>query len=137
MRAPLVTGTIVSLAVTAAWAWMSALTIGPAGPLHLTWRHPAASYVLLAAAPTGNGWELFAVVAFIYAECFVAGWRHVAMVPGTHAVRETLACRGRPPTRRPAFGPARGVGRARGGHLLRVLRPVHVHVRVKHQDAPA
>ena len=39
MRAPLVTGTTVSLAVTAAWAWMSALTIGPAGPLHLTWRH--------------------------------------------------------------------------------------------------
>ena len=32
LRAPLVTGTIVSLAVTAAWAWMSALTIGPAGP---------------------------------------------------------------------------------------------------------
>jgi hypothetical protein len=77
LRAPLVTGTIVSLAVTAAWAWMSALTIGPSGPLHLTWRHPAASYVTLAAAPTGNGWELGAVVAFIFAVCFlVAGWRH-------------------------------------------------------------
>ncbi len=51
--------------------------IGPAGPLHLTWRHPAASYVALAAATAGNGWELFAVVAFIYAACFlVAGWRH-------------------------------------------------------------
>ena len=77
MRAALVTGTIVSLAVTAAWAWMSALTIGPAGPLHLTWRHPAASYVTLAAAPVGNGSELFAVVASIYAACFLlAGWRH-------------------------------------------------------------
>jgi hypothetical protein len=82
MRAPLGTGTIVSLAVTAAWAWLSALTSGPAGPLHLTWRHPAASYVLLAAAPVGNGWELFAVVAAIYAACiFVAGWRH-ARRPG-------------------------------------------------------
>ena len=77
MKGALVTGTIVSLAVASAWAWMSALTIGPAGPMHLTWRHPAASYVTLAAAPTGNGLELFAVVAFIYAACiFVAGWRH-------------------------------------------------------------
>ena len=77
LRATLVTGTIVSLAVTAAWAWLSALAIGPAGPLYLTWRHPARSYVMLAAAPAGNGWELFAVVASIYAACFVvAGWRH-------------------------------------------------------------
>jgi hypothetical protein len=77
LRAPLVTGTIVSLAVTSAWAWMSALTIGPAGPLDLTWRHPIASYVALAAAPVGNGWELFAVVAFIFGVCFLmSGWRH-------------------------------------------------------------
>jgi hypothetical protein len=72
LRAPLVTATIVSLAVTAAWAWMSALTIGPAGPLHLTWRHPAASYVMLAAAPAGNAWELFALVALIYSACLFA-----------------------------------------------------------------
>jgi hypothetical protein len=45
---------------------MSALTIGP---LDVTWRHPAASYVTLAAAPAGNGWELFALVAFIYGAC--------------------------------------------------------------------
>jgi len=75
IRAPLITGTAVSLAVTAAWAWSSALTIGPAGPLHLTWRHPGSSYLLLAAAPAGNGWELFAVVAVIFAGCFlVSGW---------------------------------------------------------------
>jgi hypothetical protein len=76
LRGPLITGTVLSLAVTAAWAWLPALTIGPAGPLHLTWRHPAASYLALAAAPTGNGWELSAVVAFIYAACLlVSGWR--------------------------------------------------------------
>jgi hypothetical protein len=76
LRAPLITGTIASLAVTAAWAWLSSLTIGPAGPIHLTWRHPAASYLALAAAPTGNGTELFAVVAAIYALCLlVSGWR--------------------------------------------------------------
>lgn len=75
-RAPLITGTAVSLAVTALWAWSSALTIGPAGPLHLSWRHPARSYLLLAAAPTGNGWELSAVIAFIFAACLLAsGWR--------------------------------------------------------------
>jgi hypothetical protein len=76
MKGALIIGTIVSLAVTAAWAWLSSLTIGPAGPLHLTWRHPAASYLALAAAPTGNGWELAAVVAFIFAACLlVSGWR--------------------------------------------------------------
>jgi hypothetical protein len=50
VKGALITGSIVSLAVTAAWAWMSSLTIGPVGPLHLTWWHPAASYVTLAAA---------------------------------------------------------------------------------------
>jgi hypothetical protein len=76
IRAPLITGTTVSLAVTAVWAWLSALTIGPAGPLHLTWRHPARSYLLLAAAPVGNGWVLFAMIALIFAACFlVSGWR--------------------------------------------------------------
>jgi hypothetical protein len=77
MKGALATGTILSLAITAVWAWLSALTIGPAGPLDVTWRHPEASYLALAAAPTGNGCELFAVVAFIFAVCiFVAGWRY-------------------------------------------------------------
>lgn len=77
MKGALVTGALASLAVTAAWAWMSALAVGPAGPLDLTWRHPAASYVVLAAAPTGNAWELFAVVAVVFGACFlVTGWRH-------------------------------------------------------------
>jgi hypothetical protein len=75
-RAAPIAGTILSLAVTAAWAWMSALTIGPASPVYLTWRHPAASYVALAAAPAGNGWELFTVIAALYALCLlVSGWR--------------------------------------------------------------
>ena len=33
MKGALVAGTVLSLAVTAAWAWLSALTIGPAGYL--------------------------------------------------------------------------------------------------------
>jgi hypothetical protein len=65
-----------SLAAVSVWSYMASLAIGPAGPLHLTWRHPAASYLALAAAPTGNGWELAAVVAFIFAACLlVSGWR--------------------------------------------------------------
>jgi hypothetical protein len=83
VKGALITGTVASLAVTAAWAWLSALTIGPAGPLDLTWRHPARSYLLLAAAPAGNGWELFAVIAVIFAACFLtAGLRRYRRAGG-------------------------------------------------------
>jgi hypothetical protein len=74
-RGPLITGTVLSAAVVSAWSWMASLTIGPAAPLHLT-RDLPSDYAQLAAAPTGNGAELFAVVAFIYAACLlVHGWR--------------------------------------------------------------
>jgi hypothetical protein len=50
---------------------------GPAVFPRLSARHPMASYRALADAPFGNGAELFAVVAFVFAVCiFVAGWRH-------------------------------------------------------------
>jgi hypothetical protein len=73
VRAPLITGTVLSLAVVSAWSWSSALTEGPTAPLHLG-RDLRADYAQLAAAPTGNGWELFAVIAVIYALCLLA-WR--------------------------------------------------------------
>ena len=74
-RGPLITGTVLSAAVVSAWSWMASLTIGPAAPLHLG-RNLPSDYAQLAAAPTGNGAELFAVVAFIYALCLlVSGWR--------------------------------------------------------------
>jgi hypothetical protein len=77
LRAPLITGTVLSLAAVSAWGYMADLAIGPAGPLHLDSRHLVASYAALAAAPAGNAAELFAVVAFIYFACFlVAGWRY-------------------------------------------------------------
>jgi hypothetical protein len=57
--------------------------MGPVPPLHLSVHHPVASYLALASAPTGNGLELFAVVAFIYAMClFLAGWRRQAKGAG-------------------------------------------------------
>ena len=75
VRAPLITGTVLSLVVVAAWSWSAALTEDPATPLHLD-RDLRADYAQLAAASAGNGWELFAVVAAIYALCLlISGWR--------------------------------------------------------------
>jgi hypothetical protein len=74
-RGPLITGTVLSMAVVSAWSWMASLAIGPAAPLHLG-RNLPPDYAQLAAAPTGNGAGLFAVVACIYAACLlVSGWR--------------------------------------------------------------
>jgi hypothetical protein len=75
IRTPLVTGTVLSLAVVSAWSWMAALAAGPGAPLHLG-RNLVSDYAQLAAAPAGNGPELFAAVAVIYAVCLLAsGWR--------------------------------------------------------------
>jgi hypothetical protein len=75
VRGPLIVGTLMSLAVASAWSWSAALTEGPAAPLYLC-RDLRADYAQLAAAPAGNGWELFAVVTAIYALCLlVSGWR--------------------------------------------------------------
>ena len=75
----LAAGTVLSLAAVAAIASQDP---GPAAFPRLSARHPLASYRALADAPTGNGAELFALVAFIFAVCiFVAGWRH-ARRPG-------------------------------------------------------
>ena len=69
----LATGTVLSLAAVAA---MASQDPGPAPFPRMSARHPLASYRALADAPTGNGLELFAPVAFIFAVCiFVAGWR--------------------------------------------------------------
>lgn len=74
VRGPLITGTVLSLAVVSAWSWSAALTEGPAVPLH-PGPNLLSDYAQLAAASAGNGWELFAVVAAIYALCLlVSGW---------------------------------------------------------------
>jgi hypothetical protein len=75
IRAALITGTAVSLAVTAVWSYMASLAIGQAALVHLG-RDLPADYARLAGAATGNGWALFAVVAAVYALCLLAsGWR--------------------------------------------------------------
>ena len=69
----LAAGTVLSLAAVAAIASQDR---GPVSFPRVSARHPLAAYMALAAAPTGNGLELFALVAFIFAVCiFVAGWR--------------------------------------------------------------
>ena len=74
MRIALAAGTVLSLAAVAAIASQDP---GPAAFPRISARHPLTSYRALADAPTGNGAELFALVAFIFAVCvFVAGWRH-------------------------------------------------------------
>jgi hypothetical protein len=74
-RAALATGTALSAAVTSAWAWAASLAAGPAEPMHLG-PNLLTDYAQLASAPTGNGWDLFAVMAVIYTTCLlVSGWR--------------------------------------------------------------
>ena len=76
MRGALVAGTVLSLIVVGFWSVSAAATVGDAPPLHLSVRHPAASYLALASAPTGNGWALFAVLSVIYMlALLVACWR--------------------------------------------------------------
>jgi hypothetical protein len=82
VRRPLVAGTVLSLAAVSAWSWTASLTIGPAAPLHLG-RDLPSDYAQLAAGPTGNGAGLFAVVAFIFAACFLlSGWRRYRSAGG-------------------------------------------------------
>ena len=69
----LAAGTVLSLAAVAA---IVSQDPGPVAFPRLSARDPLASYRALADAPSGNGLELFALVAFIFAVCiFVAGWR--------------------------------------------------------------
>jgi hypothetical protein len=74
MRIALAAGTVLSLAAVAAIASQDP---GPVAFPRISAQDPLASYRALADVPTGNGLELFALVAFIFAVCiFVAGWRH-------------------------------------------------------------
>jgi len=83
VKRELVAGTVVSLIVVGFWSAAAAATMGPVPPLHLDWHHPVASYLALASAPTGNGAELFAVVAVMYALCLFRAALRRARARGT------------------------------------------------------
>ena len=84
---PFAAGTVLS---TGAASGLACLDPGPSwGFPHLSARHPLASYTALAAAPLGNGWELFALVAFVMAACFaVSGWRTRRRPEGEQEARQ-------------------------------------------------
>ena len=82
MKPGLVAGTVVSLIVVGFWSASMAAVIGPVPPLHLSVHHLVASYLALAAAPTGNAAELFAVVAVIYAVCLFTAAKRRARARG-------------------------------------------------------
>ena len=74
-RVPFAAGTVLSLGAVALIARQDP---GRVTFPHLSARRPLASYRALAAAPFGNGPELFALVALIFAVCFlVSGWRRL------------------------------------------------------------
>jgi hypothetical protein len=88
----LAVGTILSLAAVAAIASQDP---GPVAFPRLSVRDPLASYRALADAPFGNGLELFALVAFIYAGCIlIASWRHERRQERGKAARWRPAPRG-------------------------------------------
>ena len=103
IRVPLLAGTVLSLAAVAAVASQDP---GPVALPGMSIRHPLASYRALAAAPFGNGLELFALVAFIYAVCiFIASWRHERRPHRGTAARRRPAQRGGKASRsRPSRG---------------------------------
>ena len=79
VRGPLIIGTVLSLGAVAVIARQDP---GRASVPRLSIRQPLASYRALADAPTGNGLELFALVAFIYFACFLmVGLRHARRRP--------------------------------------------------------
>lgn len=75
-RRALIAGIVITVTVSALWAWSTALTAaGPVPVPHLT-RSPLADYGQLAGAVTGSVPLMFAADALIFAACFiVAGLR--------------------------------------------------------------
>jgi hypothetical protein len=73
-------GTVITIVVTALWAWSTTVTAGgPVPALHLTRSGLLGDYGQLAGTVTGSVPAMFAVDALIYAACFtVAGLRRNA-----------------------------------------------------------
>ena len=74
----LTAGTVITVMMSALWAYSTVLTsAGPVPVLHLT-RSPLADYAQLAGTVTRSVPEFFAVTAAIFAVCFmVAGYRRM------------------------------------------------------------
>jgi hypothetical protein len=77
-RGGLAAGTVITIVVTALWAWSTTLTsAGGVPPLHLT-RSPVGDYLQMAGTVTGSVPLMFAVDALIYTACFtITGLRRM------------------------------------------------------------
>jgi len=77
-RRALVAGIVITVTVSALWAYSTALTSAGPVPVPRLTRSPLADYAQLAGAVTGSAPEFFAVTAAIFAACFmIAGLRRM------------------------------------------------------------
>lgn len=76
IRRALAAGTVITVMVSALWAYSTALTSAGAVPVPRLTRNPIGDYRQLAGAVTGSVPVMFTVDAVIYAACLmVAGYR--------------------------------------------------------------
>jgi hypothetical protein len=76
IRRAFAAGIVITVAVSALWAWSTALTsAGPVPLPHLT-RNPLQDYAQMAGTVTGSIPEFFAVTAAIFAACFTVAGLH-------------------------------------------------------------
>ena len=78
IRRALAAGIVITVTVSALWAWSTALTSAGPVPVPRLTRNPIADYAQMAGTVTGSVPELFAVTAAIFAAFFmVAGLRRM------------------------------------------------------------
>jgi hypothetical protein len=88
-RAALISGTVLSVAVTCAWSWTADALAGPIPDPHLGTGLRADYAQLADSAAGGPGIALFATIAAIYTLClFVSGLRRIRR---EQAAREQMA----------------------------------------------
>jgi hypothetical protein len=76
IRRALTVGTVITVAVSAAWAYSTVLTSAGSAPMPHPTGSPVGDYLQMAGAVTGSIPAMFAVDALIYAVCFtIAGLR--------------------------------------------------------------
>jgi hypothetical protein len=78
IRRALTAGIVITVTVSALWAWSTALTSAGPVPVPRLTRNPLHDYGQLAGTVTGSAPEFFAATAAIFAACFtVAGLRRM------------------------------------------------------------
>jgi hypothetical protein len=78
IRRAITAGTVITVAVSALWAWSTVVTrAGPVPAVRLT-RNPVGDYLQMAGTVTGSVPVMFMVDALIFTVCFtIAGLRRI------------------------------------------------------------